>query len=286
MLCCLGWGGNFVVSAWVLSTTELPPFMLASIRAFFVLLIMGGFLFRPLPRKFGLLLCVCLAAGFVHLGCLYTGMQTAPASGASVVAQMIIPMATLLSVIFLKERIGWVRGLAIAAAFLGVCFMVYEPGALQLDWGLFLVFLAYASLAVGSILMKFVGDVDWKVYVAWTAVVLLLGSVATSALTETGQIDVIQSSFIQVLIAAIYAAICVSIFAHGQYFRLLQLYDVTVVVPLTLMMTVFATVLGVIFLDEVLELRYIIGAAIILPSVYIIARRQSAPKSAHEVMEP
>ncbi len=285
MLCCLGWGGNFVVSAWALSTTDLPPFMLASLRAAFVLLIMGVFLFRPIPQKFALLLCVSLAVGFLHLGFLYTGLQTAPASGSSVVAQMLIPMATLLSVIFLKERIGRVRAIAITTAFFGVCFMVYEPGAFQLDWGLFLVFLAYASLAVGSILMKLVGDIDWKVYVAWTAVVVFSGSVVTSFFTETGQVATIQTYWLQCLVAAIYAAICVSIFAHGQYFRLLQRYDVSVVVPLTLMMTVFATVLGITFLDEKLEMRYIIGAAIILPSVYIIARRQSTAKTAPEMME-
>lgn len=286
MLCCLGWGGNFVISSWALSSTPLPPFMLGAIRAVFVIILMGVYLFRPLPKKFWLLLCVSVAVGFAHLGFLYTGLQTAPASGASVVAQMVIPMATLLSVVFLKEKIGWVRGIAIIAAFLGVCFMVYEPGALSLDWGLFFIFMAYASLAIGSVLMKCVGDIDWKVYVAWTAVVLLFGSSITSIVMETGQVDVIRNSPMPVFIAAIYAAVIVSIFSHGQYFRLLQTYDVSVVVPLTLMMTVFATILGVVLLNETLNARYIIGAVIILPAVYVIARRQSSSKTVIDMAEP
>ena len=73
--------------------------------------------------------------------------------------------------------------------------------------------------------------------------------------------------------AAIYAAFAVSVVAHGQYFRLLQTYPVNRVVPLGIMVTVFATILGILLLDEVLYPRYMIGAALILPCVWIIARR-------------
>lgn len=285
MLCCLGWGGNFVVSAWALGNNPIPPFMLATVRAAIVLICMAIFLFRPLPKKFGVLLCVCLAVGAVHLGCLYTGLQTAPASGSSIVSQMLIPIATLLSVIFLKERIGWVRGTAIIAAFFGVCFMVFEPEALTFDMGLIYVFMAYVSLAIGSVLMKKVGDVDWRVYVAWMALTVFVSCGLASLFFETGQGEVVKNSSIPLFIAAVYAAIIVSIFSHGQYFRLLQTYDVSVVVPLTLMVTVWATILGVLFLNETLYPRYIIGAAIILPCVYLIARRQHHRKAVPEVIE-
>jgi len=92
----------------------------------------------------GAILCCCAA----FLGFLYKGLQTAPAGGSSIVAQMLIPIATVLSVIFLKEKIGLIRATAIAAAFLGVCFMVYKPGALSFDWGLIYILLAYVSLAI------------------------------------------------------------------------------------------------------------------------------------------
>ena len=52
-------------------------------------------------------------------------------------------------------------------------------------------------------------------------------------------------------------------------------YDISVVVPLTLMVTVFACILGVIFLRETLYPRYIFGAVLILPCVWYIAVRQA-----------
>lgn len=277
MLCCLGWGGNFVLTAWVLGSNPVPPFMLAFIRATFVLVFMGVFLFRPLPDNFGRLLMVCLCVGPLHLGFLYTGLQTAPASASSIISQSLIPISTVLSVLFLKERIGWVRSLAITVSLIGVLIMVYEPGALSVDVGLIYLFFAYVSLAVGSVLMRTMPTVDWRQYVAWTAVLVFVLLLVATSLFETGQVAVWTLAGWKIVMVALYAALFVSIFAHGQYFRLLQRYEVSQVIPLTLATTMWACLLGVVLLNETLYPRYLIGAALILPCVWIIARRGAIP---------
>jgi len=273
MICCVAWAANFVVSAWAVGGNPVPPFMLAAVRAAIVLLLMGYFLFKPRPEKFGLLLIVCACVGPLHLGFLYTGLQTASASGSSIVSQMLIPLATILSMIFLKEKVGWVRGLAIAGAFIGVMIMIYEPGNVRPNIGLLYIMAAYFSLAVGSIVMKRVGDISWQQYVTWMALMVLIAMGTASLLFETGHAQVWQTSKWPLLIAAGYAAVGVTILAHGQYFTLIKRYDVSVVVPLTLMVPVFTSILGVLVLKETLYLRYYVGAALILPCVYVIARR-------------
>ena len=273
MICCLGWGGNFVVSAWALGNNPVPPFMLAAIRAAVVILLMGYFLLKPLPQKFGLLLIVCVLVGPVHLAFLYTGLQTASATGGSIVAQFFIPMSTILSVIFLREKVGWRRGGAILGAFIGVMIMIYDPESFRIDIGLIYILLAYLALAGASIIMKFVGDIAWQQYVVWMAVTVLLMLGAASFIFETGQAQAIETSLGPLLFAAVYAAIGVTIIAHGQYFSLIKRYDVSVIVPLTLMVPVFATILGVLFLKEQIYFRYGVGAALILPCVYIITKR-------------
>ena len=273
MLCCLGWGGNFVMTSWALGNSSVQPFMLASARALIVLAVMGVFLFRPFPKQFFRLLFVCFCVGPLHLGFLYTGLQTAPASGASIISQAMIPMATLLSVVWLKEKIGWRRSVAIGGALIGVMIMIYEPGALSFEPGLLCVFGAYIALAVGTVVIRQIKDVDWRVYVAWTAVMMLIMCASATVMFEGSHAKVWREDKFYLLIAAAYAAIAVSVVAHGQYFRLLQSYAVKKVVPLTIMVTVFATILGIVILDEVLYPRYILGAALILPCVWIIARR-------------
>ncbi len=274
MLCCLCWAGNFAVSAWALGESPVPPFMLAFVRSGIVLLLTFPFLRIKPPKHWIILAIVCACVGPIHLGFLYTGLQTASASGSSIVAQMLIPFATILSVIFLRERIGWMRSLGIIGAFVGTIIMIYEPGALAFDMGLIYIVLAYFSLAVGSVLMKKVGDVDWRQYVVWVAGMIFIFMGSSTLLFETGQADVWSNSKWPLLIAATYAAIAVSIFAHGQYFQLIQKYEVTLIVPLTLIMPVFACILGVLFLQETIFPRYYIGAALILPCVYIIAKRK------------
>ncbi|MGB6318802.1 MAG: DMT family transporter [Litorimonas sp.] len=277
MLCCLAWGGNFVVSAWVVGSNPVPPFMLALFRAGFLLVAMGYFLFKPLPQNFGRLLLVCLCVGPLHLGFLYTGLQTAPASAASIISQSLIPLSTILSVLFLKERIGWVRSSAIGVALLGVMIMIYQPGALSVDRGLALLLGAYVSLAIGSVLMRTVPDVDWRQYIAWTAVLLFAMSAVATSLFETGHAEAWRVAGWKLVAGALYAALLVSAFAHGQYFRLLQTYEVSTVIPLTLMTTLWACLLGVLLLGETLYPRYLVGAALILPCVWIIARRGAVP---------
>jgi len=273
ILCCACWGGNFVMTSWALSDSTVPPFMLASARAVIVLILLGYFLFRPLPKHFLKLLFVAFCVGPVHLGFLYTGLQTASASGASILSQALIPIATLLSVVWLKEHIGWRRSLAIVGALIGVIIMIYEPGTLGFDPGLIYVLGAYVSLAVGTVIIRRIPDVDWRVYVAWTAVLILIICSAMTLLFENNHAEIWRVDKKSLLIAASYSAVAVSIIAHGQYFRLLQSYPVDRVVPLTILVTVFATLFGVLLLDETLYPRYILGAALILPCVWVIARR-------------
>ena len=282
MLCCLFWGTNFVVSAWALGQFPVPPFMLAFVRSCFVLLFMWPFLLRKLPDTWPILLLVCALVAPIHLGFLYSGLQTAPASASSIVSQTIIPITAILSVMFLKERIGWVRGLAIVGALIGTVIMVYDPKTIGLDIGLVWIVCAYVALGVGSILMKFVGDVDWRQYVVWMAVMVFVLSGPTSLIFESGHAQVWAEAKTPLLVAAAYAAVFVTLFAHGQYFNLIRKYAVTQIVPLTLMTTFFATVLGVIVLKETIFPRYYIGAALILPCVYIIARRQKVASIAED----
>lgn len=271
---CFFWGGNFVVSAWALGDHPVPPFMLAATRALIVLVCLAPVFLWPRPKAFLTLILICLLIGPVHLGFLYTGLQTVSATGSSIVAQLFIPISTVLSIIFLKEKVGWIRGGAIAGAFIGVVIMVFEPETFEVELGLIYTLGAYTSLSVASVLMKRVGDVPWQQFVAWMALTVFCSSVLVSVFFETGQVDAWQHAKWPLLITAAFAAIGVSIIAHGQYFNLVKRYDVSLIVPLTLMTPVIATVLGVLLLDEEIDTRYWIGAALILPCVYVLASRQ------------
>lgn len=143
VIVCFFWGGNFVVSAWALGDHPVPPFMLAASRSLIVLLCLSPVFLWPRPKAFGLLILICALVGPVHLGFLYTGLQTVSATGSSIVAQLFIPISTVLSIIFLQERVGWIRGGAIAGAFIGVIIMVFDPQTFKVELGLIYTLGAY-----------------------------------------------------------------------------------------------------------------------------------------------
>lgn len=233
-LCCLLWGGNFVMSKWMLTDLSLPPFFFACARFALVAALMFPFLF-PLPKKFGLLCLAALCVGAGHLALLYTGLKTAPASSGSIVAQMLIPFATVLSVIFLKEKIGWKRSAGICGALIGVIILLYDPSSLTFDVGLIYVMFAFLLMAIGSVMIKGVGDVGPLPYLTWMGVLAIPVLGISSLLFETNQIEWAKAANWKLGVGVLYTALGASLFAHGQYFRLLKTYDVSLIVPLTLM---------------------------------------------------
>jgi len=261
------------MSKWILSDFAIPPLFFAAVRFTLVAVLMSPFLF-PIPKHFLKLCLAGLCVGAFHLAFLYTGLQTAPAGAASIVSQMLIPFATILSVVFLHEKIGIRRGLGICGALIGVIILIYNPDDLSLDIGLAYVAMAFLVMAIGSILIKSVGDIGPLQYLAWMGVLAVPTLFVGSLFLETGQFEAAKASGWGMSIGVLYTALLASIFAHGQYFRLLKTYDVTLIVPLTLMSPFWAVILGIIIRGEPFDLRLIIGAVFILASVYIIARRQ------------
>ena len=281
MLCCVCWAGNFTLIAWAAGDNEVPPLLLAAVRALIVVVLMSPFLMRPRPEKFWRMLLVAFFIGPLHLAFLYTGLTTASASGGAIVSQMLIPMSTILAILFLKERIGWIRSVAIVGAFAGTIVMLYKPGAIGLDLGLLIILVAYLWIAIGTVIMRTLGDMDWRVYVAWTAVMVSVVMVTASFIFEGDPRPALTAKTVPLFTSAIYAALAVSILAHGQYFRLLTRYPVNSVVPLTLMVPVFTVAIALIVFGSLPDMQALLGAALILPSVYVIAKRGSPEGAAN-----
>jgi O-acetylserine/cysteine efflux transporter len=75
--------------------------------------------------------------------------------------------------------------------------------------------------------------------------------------------------------ATVFAVAGVSIFAHGNFYRLLKRYEVTLLSPLTLMTPVMGVILGAAFLNEPLTPNLVIGAIIGIAGVAIIGIRRN-----------
>ena len=108
---------------------------------------------------------------------------------------------------------------------------------------------------------------------AWIGLFSFAPLFAVSALVERGQVDSFTQGGWGVWTATAFAVIGVSIFGHGGFYHLIKKYDISLLSPLTLMAPIWGIVLSIILLNEAITAQLILGAAISLGGVLIIALR-------------
>jgi len=269
---CFVWGLNIVITRWVVFDAAVPPVFFAAIRFLGVAICLIPFL-RPIPKDLKTLFLISFFIGSGHFALLFLGLANAEASAASVVGQLGVPFATLMSMAFLGETIGWRRGLGIMLAFAGVLLIAIDPESFSVSFGL--VYIAGAAFigSVGGILMKRMSPISALQMQVWIGLFSFAPLFALSAFMEQGQWSTYMAGGWLVWAATIFAVIGVSVFGHGAFYHLIKKYDISLLSPLTLMTPIWGVVLSIVLLNEAITSRLVLGAIISLGGVFVIAVR-------------
>ena len=275
---CLVWGFHFVVIK--LAVGEIPPIFYAAIRMTLVAVLMSSFLrWRPGHMVRVLSGGVCLGA--VNYAFMFSGLKFATASTAAIAMELYVPFATILSIFFLGDRVGWRRLVGIGLAFIGVAIIAMgKHGDTNADvniaLGIGLVAAGAFSEAIGAVFVKKSKAFKPFELLAWFSLVGSVGLWCLTFIFETGQIDaLIVSDKLFITGAILYSAIGGSIFGHSAYYWLLQRLPVSVVAPSVLLTTVLAVFFGVLLLGDPFGLRIVIGGLMTLAGVGIVLVRTS-----------
>ncbi len=269
---CFVWGLNLVVTRWVVADAAVPPVFFASVRFLGIALVLVPFLF-PMPKNMGMLFLISMCMGGVHFALLFTGLANAEASAVAVTGQLGVPFSTLMSMAFLGETVGWRRGLGIMLAFAGVTLIAFDPDSFSVSFGLVYVIASAFVGSVGGILMKRMAPISALQLQAWLGLFSFGPLLAFSFFLEQGQVDAFVAGGWLVWGATAFAVLGVSVFGHGAFYSLIKKYDISLLSPLTLMTPIWGVVLAVTLLGEPLTLRLVVGAAISLGGVFVIAVR-------------
>jgi O-acetylserine/cysteine efflux transporter len=271
-LICFIWGVNLVMTRWVVADFGVPPLFFAAIRFLGVAVLLIPFL-RPVPKNLGTLFLIAMLIGCLNFGFLFVGLANADVSAAAVTGQLGVPISTLMSMVFLGERIGWRRGLGISLAFAGVIVIAFDPTSFSLSFGLLLIVVAAVLGSAGGIIMKRMPPMHPLNLSAWVGLFSFAPLFAISGLLETGQVSAYMAGGWQVWLASLFAIVGVSIFAHSAFYTLLKRYDVSLLSPLTLMTPLWGVLFGVTLLSEPFTWKLVIGGAVSLAGVFLIAIR-------------
>ena len=273
---CLIWGFHFIVIK--LAVAEIPPIFYAALRMTLTAVVVAPFL-RWRSGRMRPVLAASLCFGAFNYAFMFTGLSYATASAAALALELHIPFATILSVIFLNDRIAMRRILAIAFVFVGVAIIALgkeSDGGSNIALGVALVASGALVEAVGAVLVKMADGFKPIELLAWFSFV---GSLALWLLTmaiETDQAAAFAASDKRLIIPAIiYSAIGASVIAHTSYYWLLQRLPISTVAPSVLLATLIAVLSGVVILGDPFGPRQIIGGLMVLAGVGVIILRNT-----------
>ena len=273
---CLIWGFHFVVIK--LAVAEIPPVFYAALRMTLAAVLVAPFL-RWRPGRMRPVLAAGICLGAFNYAFLFTGLSYATASAAALALLLHIPFATILSVVFLNDRIHLRRILAIVFVFIGVAIIALGReggGGSNVALGVVLVACGAFVEAIGAVLVKKAIGFKPIELLAWFS---LTGSLALWLLTGIVEIDqaaAFAGSDKWIVVPAVFfSAIGASVIAHTSYYWLLQRLPISTVAPSVLLATLISVLAGVVILGDPFGPRQIIGGLMVLAGVGVIILRNA-----------
>jgi len=268
------WGLNFV--AGKVAVSSFPAIFATGLRFVIVAALLVPFL-RLVPGQMRTIVLIGIFAGAIHFGMFFIGFDLASnVSVLAVVGQLNLPFATLIAVLFMGERIRWRRSLGITLAFAGVVAIAFDPAVFDEIEAVLLIAAAALSMAVAQNLMPRLKGVSPMNLQAWIAVFSAPFLLLVSWPAESGQIASMEQADALAWMAIAYTAIGASVIGHGGMYYLINRYSVTLVAPMLVLAPIFGILFAVWLLDDTLTLRVLLGSAVTLVGVFIVAVREPA----------
>ncbi|WP_110655254.1 DMT family transporter [Salinicola halimionae] len=270
------WAFNIIVIK--VGIEDLPPLLVTVLRFMLVAVLVVPFT-RISRRQLPWILLLAVTFGGLHFPLLFLGLQQSEAGTGALLVQMGTPFATLLAAIFLKEKLGSRRIVGLILAFGGVVVLAGGP-SLPPPASTALLLASAFFWAVSTMIIKLAPPIPPLTMTGWISMFAIPLVSLGSWLFEDDQWQAIHQAGWAGWGAVIYTALMSSIAAYGLWYRLLQKHPVSRVVPLTLLMPVFAVILGVWLLGDPLGFNKVAGGVMVIAGLAVINirfRRQRKP---------
>lgn len=258
------WGTNFV--AIKLALHDIPPFLLAAIRFFFVAIPAVFVVPRPAVSLRDLLIYGFSMFGF-QFAFSYLGMAVGVSPGlASLVIQSQVFITLALSAVWLKETISFVQIAGTLVACTGFVIVGMHLGGEASVAGLGCLLLAALSWSVGNLTARRLGRVSALSLVVWGGLVvpvpLALASLALEgparighSLTHLGMPAILGTAF------TVYLSTLV---AYSLWSWLLARHPATTVTPFALLIPIIGMLSSAVFLGESLPGWKLLAALLVI----------------------
>lgn len=179
----------------------------------------------------------------------------------------IVPfIATILAVIFLKEKIYVYRIFALVLGFIGMLIII-RPGMIEVSYGVYMILISSFLWAVMIIITKILSKDESAITILSYQYLLMFVISFVFALFNW------QTPSQETVLYLFLAGLSGTIF-HLTLYQAYKLVDVSLVQPYSFLVLVFASILGYFVFDEVPDIYTWIGTSIIFVGIIIISIRE------------
>jgi O-acetylserine/cysteine efflux transporter len=273
---------------WGVGFTSMKPFVAAFPPMLFIALVYAiiALAVTPLaPRSTTPLRWMMLIAalgGSVQSCLLALGLSMLPASTSTLLLQLTVPFAILLSWIARIDRPNLRNGLGCAVALAGVAIVIGAPGEENSWLGVAVIAIASLSWSAAQILIRLRCRDSGASFYAAMARHAWPQALIASLILERGQLDLIARASLGEWIGL--AAIALVGFAGGYilWYKLLVRNRIDQLLPFTLLMPPIGVATGVLWFGEPLRPSLIAGGMVILLGLAVVVwprrRRTASPR--------
>jgi len=266
------WGGNFI--AMRIAALEIPPYFLLGLRLTIAALALAWF--AKSPRGMILpLLGISFTMCILHFGLALVGLKHVEAGTGSLAMQSAVPFAALLTWILFGETFGWRRVLGVALAFAGLAIISGVPQVGERSDMFLLMVISALCFSIATIQIRQLGNTNFMSINAWVCIFSAPMAFLVSWVFEAGQWKALMEAKTPTIFGIVYMGLIASVFGQGLWYRLLPQYQTNQVMPYTLLVPILGILFGIVFLEETLNWKLVVGGIMTISGVAVIVLRRS-----------
>ena len=252
---------------------SVPPILFGALRMGIVFICLIPFCKFIIPnQKYILpLFAFSLSMGVGVNLFLYLGINASSIMSPLVIAaQLSIPIAIILSSIFIGESINYKQWILIITAFFGIVLIGFDPKITDEILGFLLICGMAFFYGSSQVFSRYLKELDVKFTNAIMSFIGFVVLFSLSNIFEGNVITQLNNIDLNGWLAVLYAGAIISILGHLMMFYLYKFYPVGKVLPFYALFPVFGLILTFFMFGEIPTLIMITGGIIVITSVFLL----------------
>ncbi|MDO8953282.1 MAG: EamA family transporter [Gammaproteobacteria bacterium] len=284
-LCTLAsflWGINYI--AIKIGVAAFSPIFAMFLRFIIVAILLIPWIKKTPKQHWWPLFKLAFIMGTVYFSFFFMGTAGVTAGEASIVMQLQVPIAAMISAFIFKEKLSFKVFTGITIAMLGVIVTIGTPDHAGSIKPIIYLLLAALFWAIGNIYAKRLGKIDPLIMNGVIALFAAPQLLVLSLIMEPNAFHSLWHSSWQAYASLLYMALISTVVCYSIWFRMLQKHAVSKVMPFGLLVPIVAVISADYLTGDAITLHVFVGCTLCVAglALVLIKRRSGLQNLAPE----